>query len=272
MAATEAATKATTNTTDESWLETHPYPRIFYDEPEREDGMLQFPSLYRLLSILYEIYKDIPDVFATGDAFIFYDETNGNRRVGPDFLIAFGVDSAWVWENLPNYLIWEIGKPPDFVAEVASPSTAANDLGHKRDLYERLGIQEYWRFDPRGGDLYGQALAGERLVDGAYEAYEITVDEDGSARGYSELLDMVFAWDGLEFDGLDPETGMSLHKVSVADRRIEAAEARIAAERDARLAERDARLAEQEARLSAEARERALLEEIARLRQQQTNA
>ena len=55
--------------------------------------------------------------------------------------------------------------------EVASPSTAANDPGWKRELYQRLGIQEYWRFDPTGGELSGQPIAGERLVSGRYEEY-----------------------------------------------------------------------------------------------------
>jgi Uma2 family endonuclease len=171
-----------------------------------------------VIGILYEMYKDRPDVFATGGGFIFYDASNGNRRIAPDFLIVFDVDAVYIQETLPNYLIWEIGKPPHFVMEVASPSTATNDLGRKRELYERLGVQEYWRFDHKGGELYGQPLAGDRLVDGVYQPYEIHADEDGSLRGYSELLGLVFYWDGYEFDVLDPETGMTMHKITVAGR------------------------------------------------------
>ena len=276
-----AATEATTKMSAKSWLEK--YPKIFYDEPEPDDRVLQFPTLFRVISILYVMYKDRPDVFATGGGFIFYDETNGNRRVGPDFLIAFDVDAVYIQENLPNYLIWEIGKPPHFVMEVASPSTAENDLGHKRELYERLGVQEYWRFDTKGGELYGQALAGERLVDGEYQSYEISVDEDGSLRGYSELLDLVFYWDGYEFDALDPETGLTLEKRVIAESRANAehearltAEAQTDAEREARLtaeaqtdAEREARLTAEARAAESEARELALQEEIAQLRQQQ---
>ena len=226
------------------------YPDIFYDEPDREDRVLQFPQLYRVIGILFEMYKDSPDVFATGDGFIFYDESDGNRRVGPDFLIAFGVDAVYIRDSkMPNYLVWEIGKVPDFVMEVASESTWRNDLGRKRDLYERLGVQEYWRFDHNDGELYGQPLAGERLVDGVYQPYEISVEDDGSIRGYSELLDMVFCWDGHEFDVLDPETGMTLHRITIAEARAEV---------------------EREARLAAEARERELLAEIERLRSLQS--
>ena len=274
---------ATPKTTVKSWLKK--YPKIFYDEPEREDRVLQFPPLYRVIGILFELFKDRPDVFATGDGFIFYDESDGNRRVGPDFLIAFGVDAVYIRESkMPNYLVSEIGKVPDFVMEVASESTADNDLGHKRDLYERLGIQEYWRFDHNDGELYGQPLAGERLVDGVYQPYEISVDEDGSSRGYSELLDMVFHWDGDEFDILNPDTGLTLHKITVAEARAEAAEARIAeeeararaaevriAEEEARARAAEVRIAEEEARAqAAEARERELLAEIERLRRRQS--
>ena len=94
------------------------------------------------------------------------------------------------------YLIWEAGKPPDFVAEVASESTASNDLGHKRDLYARLGIQEYWRFDATGGSLYGSPLVGERLVDGEYQRYELHTDADGDIWAHSALLDLDFRWMG----------------------------------------------------------------------------
>ena len=77
--------------------------------------------------------------------------------------------------------------------EVASPSTAANDLGWKRELYQQLGIQEYWRFDPTGGELYGKPINGERLVAGNYEEYELKYGDDGSVQGHSELLDVVFS-------------------------------------------------------------------------------
>ena len=33
---------------------------------------------------------------------------------------------------------------PDLVVEVLSPSTAYNDKGHKKDVYEAIGVREYW--------------------------------------------------------------------------------------------------------------------------------
>jgi len=37
---------------------------------------------------------------------------------------------------------------PDLVVEILSPSTSARDKQLKRDLYERVGVDEYWLVDP----------------------------------------------------------------------------------------------------------------------------
>ena len=250
-----AATRIITN----AW-KVRTLPDVFYEEPERiEDDMDQWPTVFRISGLLYERYQGRPDVFVNGGGFVSYDVTDGNQRVAPDLFIAFDVDVAGIYENLPNFWIWEIGKAPDFVMEVASPSTAANDLGWKRELYQQLEIQEYWRFDPTGGQLYGQPIAGERLVAGRYEEYQLQHSEDGSVQGHSELLDVVFSWNGDEFDALDPTTGLTIDKRAAAEARADTAEARaIVAEVELNL--------EQAARSQAETRANAAEAELARLR------
>ena len=80
------------------------------------------------------------------------------RRRWPDLLIAFDVDpEAYIASN--GYIISEQGKPPDFVMEIASESTANTYPSEKRVDYATLGIPEYWRFDETG-----EHLAGDRLV------------------------------------------------------------------------------------------------------------
>ena len=37
---------------------------------------------------------------------------------------------------------------PDLVVEILSPATAERDRGHKRTLYARHGVKEYWLVDP----------------------------------------------------------------------------------------------------------------------------
>ena len=89
----------------------------------------------------------------------------------PDLLVAFDVDPA-AYEASNGYIISEQGKPPDFVLEVASASTADTDIGAKRDDYARMLIPEYWRFD-KTGQYHGTRLAGERLVNGLYVPIDI---------------------------------------------------------------------------------------------------
>ena len=56
---------------------------------------------------------------------------SGRARRVPDLLVAFGVDPE-AYRRSNGYVISEQGKPPDFVLEVASPSTGAEDTGPKR--------------------------------------------------------------------------------------------------------------------------------------------
>ena len=123
----------------------------------------------------------------------------------PDCLVAFDVDTAAIWERI-GYDPIQNGKPPDFVMEVASRRTYRNDSGHKRDVYEMVGIPEYWRFDPTGGRFYGQAIIGERLVNGRYERQPM-VDYDGSEGATSAALNLNFRWRERRFWIHDPATG-----------------------------------------------------------------
>ena len=238
-------------------------PDIFYEDPEPvEDGMQQAKPLIRVAYLLYEYFADRPDVYIGGGGFVMYNEKDGNKRIAPDCYIAFDVDTARIQE-MENFWTWRVGKVPDFVMEMASRSTAANDLGHKRDLYESLEIAEYWRLDPTGGELYGQPLMGERLVDGAYEPYDIQIRADGSVRSDSELLGLRFYWDAdYGFDILDPEKDMTINEAVVEREARLIEQARVAEEQEGRL--------EEKARAdAAEAEARALRDELARLRCQQ---
>ena len=133
-------------------------------------------------------------VFISSSTFLCYDPTNLNHRLQPDLYVAFGVEEPAIRDRDAGYLPWEVGKQPDFVLELASVSTARNDLTRKRDIYAMMGIPEYWRFDATGGAYYGDPLVGEQLVDGAYETLPITEEPDGHPKGYSPVLGLTLAW------------------------------------------------------------------------------
>lgn len=225
-------------------------PDIFYEDPEPvEDGMQQELTMTLLAFVLRWWFSQRSDMFVSAGGFIFWNPANGNERVAPDCYIALGADPDFVYQ-FPNYFTWEVGKLPDFVLEVASPSTVSNDLGRKRDLYARLDIPEYWKVDPTGGELYGVPLMGERLADGEYVAYDLNADSDGSVWSRSEILNLDFIWDWEQFSIRDPLTG------DIIDPRVNVEQERIRADAAERRAEQ-----ERQTRLEVEARLQKLMED-----------
>ena len=169
----------------------------------------------------------------------------------PDLMIAFGVNQDRIIADR-GYSIEQWGKPPDFVLEIASENTAENDITVKRDDYAAFGIPEYWRFDPSDGAYYGTGLAGERLVDGAYQPIEVSENEDGILRGHSDVLGLdLCALPNLDLRLYDPERGEWLLDYNEEQAARQAAELQAQTERDARQAA-ELRIRELEALLKAQ--------------------
>ena len=147
---------------------------------------------------------------------------NRSRARRPDLLVAFDV-SPHMYHEHNGYIISEQGKPPDVVMEVASPSTAGNDTGTKRDEYATLGItlgiQEYWRFDSTGTD-YGQKLAGDTLEQDSYRSLEITGIAADILQGYSPALNLLIRWGHGQLEWLDPATEAPIPSWDDADTRL----------------------------------------------------
>ena len=152
--------------------------------------MLQAPTIEQISEFLKDLEAhlgDIVSLFMISNIPIRYDPANQRLFVAPDWYISFNVDiEAIRYET--SYNVWEVGKPPEFALEVASPSTFQRDIYEKPGIYARIGIDEYWMFDPTGGRLYGQALIGFRLVGGEYKPIETALNEHGLQSGYSEVL------------------------------------------------------------------------------------
>ena len=119
------------------------------------DHMEQSIPIQEILWLIHAWLEDFyrrPDVFIDNGNFICYDPSNLNVRVAPDVYISLGVDAEAI-RSRRLYLPWEVGKPPDWVLEVASESTGNVDTGRKRRIYAEIGIPEFWRFDPDGWRL-----------------------------------------------------------------------------------------------------------------------
>ena len=176
----------------------------------------------------------------------------------PDLLIAFDIDPQ-LYDEQNGYIISAQGKPPDFVLEVASKSTAEVDTIQKRIDYAALGIPEYWRFD-HTGEFHGDRLAGDRLVGDHYEPITIVELAPGVLQGESETLKLWLRWEDGELGWYDPATGEHIPTFDSTQEQLSSTQAQLAAERTARLSERESRLA-------SETRVRELEAELRRLQE-----
>lgn len=203
-------------------------------EPMAESD-LQYIPLTETVSTLRVWFEDRPDVYVAGNMLVYYRMNDNRTRVAPDVYAVFGVSG-----NHPrdSWIVWREGKAPDFVMEIASPSTWQRDVNEKRFIYADMGVAEYWRFDPTG-ECFTPALAAERLAGGGYTPMPLTEDSDGALRCHSEVLGLdVCVLPGLEFRLYDPVSARWLrnHREEAAAR--QAAEAEIRALRQ-RLLELD---------------------------------
>ncbi len=251
---------------------------IIYPESDGQpmpDGEYQAPIQADALTTLRTHFRHSPAVRVNGNTFLYYIEGNPNISVSPDCYVATGL-SPEQQENINRnntYRLWEVGKPPDFVLEVASYSTKSNDLTGKRALYASLGIGEYWRYDQTGGDFYGEPLVGERLVDSEYQPLQMREDEDGRIWARSDALNLDLYWDDGDLRFWDPvaEKWLRNHEEDhvgrlAAEERAEVAESRADQEQAGRLAEQAAREAAEDRAQAAESR--IAQEQAARLEEQ----
>ena len=176
------------------------------DPPRLADAPEQYKHMARADQTLETWLRGRPNTLVDGEGYICFNRSDPmSTWVAPDCIIAFDIDLE-LYDHYNGYVINEIGKPPDFVMEVASRSTARRDLTIKRDRYAAFGVGEYWRFDPTG-KYYDRPLAGDRLVNGVWEPFDSHEDVDGRIWGYSPALGLDLVWDDGRLYFRNPETG-----------------------------------------------------------------
>lgn len=207
-------------------------------QPMAESDLHQDEMIYLRLA-LREHFRGVPDIYVAGNLFLYFKKGDPRSVVAPDLFVVKGVPSR----PRKTYLLWkEEGRIPCLVVEITSDSTSHEDLGAKKALYERLGVEEYILFDLLG-DYLDPQLQGYRLEKGRYRPME--PDADGCL--VSESIGILFRPEGDRLRLLDVATGEALARPEE---------------------EAEARQLETEWRLAAEARARAAEEELARLREE----
>ena len=205
---------------------------------------------------LRQHFRQRAEVLVAMELRVYYRRGNNRVWLQPDVQVVHGVGRS---PSRSSYLVWEEGKPPDFVLEVASPSTAARDAEHKVGAYASLCVREYWRLDPVG-ELMASPLEGyvARAGGGGYEPAPATAIA-GRVWLRSEVLGLELRGEWRERGAVlvfrDPRTGEEWASAAergqqAAERKLTAAERKLTAARDELTVARDA-LSAKDAKLSA---------------------
>ena len=139
---------------------------IYYPCGDGQPVAETFDHLYAILITIevLRLYLQHEQACILGNQFLYYEEGSSTKRCAPDVMVIFGVAPG----SRDNYKIWEERQIPRVAFEMTSPSTKKEDEGFKKNLYAKIGISEYWQFDPKG-QWIKEKLRGFRLADGQYE-------------------------------------------------------------------------------------------------------
>ena len=134
------------------------------DSDGRPMGETDFHSiaLRFLCDALQDFFAGL-DVYIAMNLLMYYKQGEPEGHRDPDILVAKGVGT----HKRRSFRFWEEKHKPCVLFEIASRKTRKEDLGAKRTLYQRLGIAEYFVFDPEGKYL-DPVLQGFRLRKGVY--------------------------------------------------------------------------------------------------------
>jgi len=171
-----------------------------------------------LIHALGRRYADVPDVYVWGNMLLYYVEGDPGACLAPDLFLVKGVDK----HVRRTYKLWEEGQAPSLTIEVTSRSTQSEDVKTKKGVYERLGVAEYFLFDPLGEYLRPR-LQGYRLAGGRYEPLVPAADGTLTSREAGLLLTP----EGARLRLRDAATGERLLWTEEVDEALRAAEERV---------------------------------------------
>lgn len=184
-------------------------------------------------------------VYVSGDLLVYYEQGIPRKFVVPDAFVVKDIDPR----KRRVYKIWAEGKGPDAVIETTSRKTRRKDTQTKPAIYARLGVKEYFLFDP-DQEYLDPPLQGHRLVGDTY----VKIDPDETGALVSEEL-------GLR---LRVQQGqLMMYRLDTGERLLTGQEVRERAEEAVQAAE-DRRQKAEEARRAAEAEAARLREELSR--------
>lgn len=160
-------------------------------------------AIRELADFLDDLLAGRADAWVGVNHYWYWEQGRPRSRCAPDIMVVFGVPKE---SSRRSFFTWrEGGRVPSFICEFASEHTWEEDLTVKFKLYKRLGVEEYFLFDPEG--LYlEKPLIGFRLSSGKYR--RLRPGADGSIE--SRTLGVKLIADGRSVRLLDSQTGQRI--------------------------------------------------------------
>ncbi len=216
-----------------------------------------FTTIILLVQALRDYFAEQP-VYIAGDLMFYYKQGNPHAVKAPDVLVVKGVSK----HKRRIYKLWEERVVPCTIFEITSKQTGSVDLTTKYQLYEQLGIKEYFLFDPL--DEYLQPrLQGFTLVQGRYRALPLSAEGELMSRE----LGLILRPQGDLLRLVDSSTGRVLATSKEYARRVEMAEQKAQLEEKRAYVETQRARSETQRANRAEAKISELQQELDRLRQ-----
>lgn len=204
--------------------------QVFYPESDGKpmaETEVHIDAVIYVREALKDYFRNAPDIYVNSNMLLYYEEGNPAACVAPDVFVVKGVPK----HERRIYKLWEEQQPPTVVFEITSRGTRLEDLGTKRALYELLGVQEYFLYDPLG-EYLRPALQG--YVHHAGEFQRSVPNSEG--RFISEALGVELQLEHGRLRLINPLTKEWLLSPAEAQEARRAAEVRIAQAEDARRA------------------------------------
>jgi Uma2 family endonuclease len=138
--------------------------------PESDGTPMAETDLHRnlILEIIFALshfFRNDPNVYVSGNLFIYYDKKNPKKNIAPDVFLVRGVPKG----DRRVYYLWDESVAPQMVIELSSQHTFKEDVFKKFHTYEKLGVREYFIFDPTSDYIKDPPLIGFRLEDREYQ-------------------------------------------------------------------------------------------------------
>lgn len=151
------------------------------DDPQYPDSdgkpMGETDYHYYASTLLHEALQDYfaprQDVYVASDLFWYWELGNRRANKAPDTMVIKGVGKHY----RRSFRSWEENEVrPCTIFEMVSRKTFVEDTVEKSQLYARLGVKEYFLFDPEGLGRLQPSFQGFRLTRGRYAPLPVAAD------------------------------------------------------------------------------------------------